>query len=114
MKKKNMRRFTSILILLIILFSVYILSNHKIPETPEEVAKCIGENSILYVQLGCHACEAQEELFGNNSIYLNTIDCWFEREKCEGITHTPTWKINGELYIGKKSINELKNMTECY
>ena len=32
----------------------------------EELAKCIGEKSVLYVQLGCVHCKTQEEMFGNN------------------------------------------------
>lgn len=79
----------------------------------KQTAECIGENSELYVQLGCHACESQEKLFGENYQYLNIIDCWFEQEKCGGITHTPTWIINGEKYRGVRSIKELKELTGC-
>lgn len=100
-----------------IIFGVIILStivlNKSHPETSEEIAKCIGQNSIFYVKLGCHACRTQEEMFGENKKYLKIIDCFYEREKCDEITHTPTWIINGKKYIGFKSIEKLKELTGC-
>lgn len=106
------RWITWIIILIIILISVWILIK-KEPETPEEIAKCIGENSVLYTQLGCHACEIQEEKFGENSKYINIVDCFFEREKCSEIIATPTWKIKGEYYKGVQSIEKLQELTGC-
>jgi len=79
----------------------------------EELARCIGENSELYVQLGCNACKIQEDMFGANYQYLNVIDCWFEKEKCSQITHTPTWIINKNAYVGVQNIEKLKELTGC-
>ena len=79
----------------------------------KELAKCIGENSELYVQLGCNACAHQEEMFGKNNEYLNIIDCWFEREKCLEIQYVPTWIIKGEKHTGVQSIEKLKDLTGC-
>ncbi len=39
---------------------------------------------------------------------INIIDCFYEPEKCEGITNTPTWVFQGEKYVGVQSIEELK------
>ena len=103
---------TAIIITAIILLAVYI-NYKKSPETPEETAKCIGENSIIYTQLGCHACEEQEKLFGENYKYLNIIDCFFETDKCSEIKVTPTWLIKGKTYEGLQSIEKLKEMTGC-
>jgi len=110
MKKSNL--ITIIIIVAIIGFSVFIL-NKSSPEAPKAIAECIGKNSILYVQLGCHACESQKEMFGENYQYLNVIDCWFERDKCEGITATPTWLIKGEKIVGVQSIEKLQELTDC-
>jgi len=79
----------------------------------EKLTKCIGENSELYVQLGCNACARQKEMFGKNSQYLNIIDCWFEREKCLEIQYVPTWIIKGEKHTGVQSIEKLKELTGC-
>ncbi|MBS3076313.1 hypothetical protein J4481_01060, partial [Candidatus Pacearchaeota archaeon] len=92
--------------------SYFVLSKNH-PETPEEIVKCIGENSVLYVQLGCSHCKTQEDMFGKNLKYLEIIDCWFEKEKCENISGTPTWKIKGEYYKGVQSIKKLQELTGC-
>jgi len=95
MKKSSW--ITIIIITLIIVFAVYIKTKSS-PQTPDEIAKCIGKNSVLYVQLGCHACKAQEDLFGESYKNLNTIDCFYTREKCTEIAVTPTWIIKNEKY----------------
>ena len=110
MKKK--RWITTIVIIIVLLLAVILLIKPS-PETDKEVAECIGKNSVLYVQLGCHACESQENLFGDNYQYLNVIDCWFERDKCDGIESTPTWIIKGNIYTGVQSISTLQDLTGC-
>ena len=82
-------------------------------EVSENVAKCIGQNSILYVQSGCPHCEKQLELFGDNRKYLNIIDCIDSPEKCQNIIGVPTWIINGKQYSGVQSIEKLKELTGC-
>lgn len=109
-----MKKFliTLIIILGVIILSIIII-NKPPPETPEEVAKCIGKNSELYTQLGCSACEIQKDMFGENYEYLTIIDCWFEQDKCFDIAYTPTWIIKGEKYTGVQSIEKLKGLTGC-
>jgi len=83
----------------------------------EEVAKYIGEHSVLYVLPTCSHCKDQEDLFGANVKYLNIVDCSKieNRQKCIdalGIGgRFPTWIINGVKYEGKKTIEELKELT---
>ncbi|RLG11446.1 hypothetical protein DRN73_05325 [Candidatus Pacearchaeota archaeon] len=112
MKKKSL--ITILVILAVIILSIIILARPH-TETSKEIAKCIGENSELYVQLGCHACEYQEKLFGENYKYLNKTDCFYDREKCikKEIQGTPTWIINNIKYLGARSIEELKKLTGC-
>ena len=74
MKKGN---WINILIILLIIIFVIAVKLWPSPQTSEEIAKCIGKNSVLYVQLGCHACETQKEMFGDNADYLTKIDCTF-------------------------------------
>ena len=115
MNSKTKNLITTLLIIIaIIIISLFAL-NKKPAETDEEIVKCIGSNAILYTQLGCHACEAQEDLFGENYQYLNVVDCWYEREPCtqENITATPTWIINGEKTVGVQTIEKLKELTGC-
>ncbi len=97
----------------IIILAVIIMRTGNSEDVPDDVAKCIGENSLIYVQLGCHACEKQEELFGDSYQYLNLIDCFYERDKCSDIQYTPTWIIEGEKYIGVQTIEKLRELTGC-
>lgn len=110
MKKKSW--ITISVIIGTILLSMLIL-NQPANGSSEEITKCIGKNSELYTQLGCHACDTQEDMFGENYQYLNVIDCFYENDKCPGITATPTWIIKGEKHIGIQSIETLKELTGC-
>jgi len=109
----NKRNWTTIIVILAVIILAVIIMSRPGSVTPQDVAECIGENSELYIQLGCHACETQEEMFGENYKYLNVIDCFFEKEKCSGIRVTPTWIIDGEKYEGVQSIEKLKELTVC-
>lgn len=112
MKKKSI--ITWAVILIVVLLSIFIL-NKSPNESSEKLAKCIGENSELYIQLGCHACENQEDLFGENYQYLTVIDCFFSRDECieKEIKATPTWIINNQEHVGAQSLEELKELTGC-
>lgn len=113
-KKRNSKYLSFAIVLIVILISIFIISTRgNKEETPEHIAQCIGEKATLYVQLGCHACETQENLFGENIEHIYMIDCYFERDKCGEITHTPTWIIDGEKYIGVQSIDKLRELTGC-
>jgi hypothetical protein len=101
------------MIIITIIVFVIVAKNTPQKTTSDEVAQCIGQNSIVYIQNGCHACLNQENLFGDSYKYLNVIDCFYTPEKCSGITATPTWVINGEKYIGVQSIDKLKGLTGC-
>jgi len=111
MKKK----YISLLVIVsVLVFSVFILMRPT-PTTDKEVAKCIGENSIIYSQLGCSHCADQKNLFGDNYKYITEIDCFYNRDACieKGISGTPTWEIKGQLYSGVQSIEKLKELTGC-
>lgn len=112
MKKKSL--ITLIVVLVVIVLAIVILTRSH-PETSDDVAKCIGSKSTLYVQLGCHACDLQEEMFGESYEYISSVDCFFEREKCieDNIQATPTWIINDEKVVGVKSVEELQNLIGC-
>ena len=85
----------------------------------KQLAQCIGSNSAIYIQAGCHACSGQENIFGKNWQYLNITDCAYNPQACiaiideKGYIHTPTWIINGQQYLGVQSIETLKKLTGC-
>ena len=112
MKRKIRLSITIIIILIVIILSILILQKPK-PTISEELTKCLGKNSKIYTQLGCHACEIQKNLFGENYKYLTIIDCFYEQEKCINIQYTPTWIIRGKEIAGVQSIETLKELTGC-
>lgn len=112
-KKTN---YITIGIVIAVIILAYFLINKPKPETPEAVAKCIGEKSIFYSQEGCIHCINQKKLFGENVKFLNIYDCTSNWTYCEekGITGTPTWILfNGTIIEGKREINYLANAMEC-
>lgn len=115
MKRQTKSTLLTISILLGIAIIAFLSLNNKPPETEQEIAECIGSEAILYTQLGCHACEAQEELFGENYQYLNVVDCWYNHQPCidSNITATPTWIINNKKVIGLQTIEKLQELTGC-
>lgn len=112
MSKKKNSYITLAIIVSIVILAYFIVKKDK-PTTTEEIAKCIGEKSVLYVQLGCSHCKEQEEMFGNNTKYLHIIDCFYERDKCSDIEGTPIWEIKGQKYRGLQSIEKLREFTGC-
>lgn len=112
MKKGNL--ITWVIILAIIIFGVWTLNKSE-PSPEQELVKCIGENSVLYVQTGCFACKKQEDLFGENYEFIQTVNCATDIDECilKGVGSTPTWIINGEKIVGVQTIEELKTLTGC-
>ena len=110
MKKGNL--VTVLIILLILAFSYFLLQDSKKMASIQEV-ECIAENSVLYSQKGCVHCKTQEELFKENYDKLNVIECNLNWTKCGEIQGTPSWEINGEIYVGVQSIEKLKELTNC-
>lgn len=110
--KKNL--VTAIIILTIIIFSIWAITKNN-ANVDDELAKCIGENSVLYIRTGCSACEAQKNLFGESVKHLEVIDCLTQGERCavDGIISIPTWIIKGQRYTGVQGIDKLKNLTGC-
>ncbi len=114
-KKRTLKYLLIIIFLFVLIWLIKPNPPEKTPNVSEELAKCIGENSIYYAQTGCSACKIQEEMFGKYSKYLNKIDCKTKPQECNesGITATPTWFIKGQKYVGVQSAEKLKELTEC-
>ena len=111
LKSRLVTIFVFIIVIAIIFISVY--TPKKIVSTDDEVMKCIGERSVLYVQLGCSHCEDQKDILGNGTKYIEMIDCFYERSKCSDIKATPTWKIDGKSYTGVLKIDQLREIAKC-
>ncbi len=113
MKKESKVYLILVIVIVVIIAVIFWLRGNG--GIDEELARCIGQNSELYVKEGCPACERQEELFEENYQYLNIIDCSEDLQKCidAGISGTPTWIIDDTLYPSVRSVEELKQLTGC-
>jgi len=119
MEKEKFITFAIILVVLLVAATVIFLKNTSftVKDTVSEAeARWIGSHSVVYTQAGCSHCIEQENLFGTNWKYINSVDCVSSPENIQAcinanITATPTWVINNQQYIGFQSIDTLKNLT---
>lgn len=113
MRKGVKNVLVNVLVILGVLVIAFILINRSFMDVEKSVAVCIGNNAVLYTQVGCSHCETQKQIFGENSEFLTIVDCTETPEKCLGISGTPTWIIYGEEYLGVQPIEKLKEVTGC-
>ena len=83
-------------------------------------AKYLKDNGVVkYSAYWCPNCLNQSELFGKQAYReLNVVECSrdginSQTQLCidKGIKGFPTWEINGKLFLGVLSINELSELT---
>ncbi len=86
----------------------------------DDFAKCLTEKGVaMYGSFQCHYCKTQKEMFGSSIKYVNYIECGpFNgplNKQCidAGITAYPTWIVNGKVYTGEKTIQELSSLSGC-
>ena len=117
MKKGFDKLITIFVVIAVLIVAVFLMQNKNSAQASPEVAKCIGQNSILYTQTGCSHCKDQEDLFGDNLKHLSMINCLEEGnlQKCidAKIEGTPNWIIKNKSYVGVQSIAKLKELTGC-
>jgi len=109
-QKKKAFIYIGIFIILLLIISVSAIKYNNI-----QTAKCIGENSQLFIQPGSNNCKAQLDILGNDIKYFNFINCFSERNKCDeiDISKTPVWIINKEKYYKVLNTIKLKELTDC-
>lgn len=89
---------------------------------PAEIALAQHLSSIgakMYGAYWCPACHSQKQLFGKQAFAdITYIECAEEggnsqRQLCQqaGIQRYPTWEINGQLYPGTRSLQELAQLS---
>jgi len=85
-----------------------------------KLAKYLKDNGVVkYSAYWCPNCLNQGELFGKQAYReLNVVECSrdginSQTQLCiaKGIKGFPTWEINGKLFLGVLSINELSELT---
>jgi len=77
------------------------------------MAKCLSDKEvILYCANANAACDSQKEVFGSDFKLLNYVEC-VEEDLCGGLREVPAWQVNGEIYYGTKSVQELRELSNC-
>lgn len=103
------------IIVILIIAGIYYYKNKSLITPEEETMKCIAGKSVLYSQTDCSHCKQQKNILGGYLNLFTIIECDKQTDLCikEEISGTPSWKINGKIYIGVKSIKELADIAEC-
>ena len=117
-KKINYKKyFIFIAIGLIIIFSILsILAYMKKPGQYDDFAKCLTEKgAIVYGNDYCSYTRQQLNFFGKSKKYLNYIKCIDNEALCDekGVSTTPTWEINGQMYEQVQTFGTLATASGC-
>ncbi|MBD3397691.1 hypothetical protein GF412_01005 [Candidatus Micrarchaeota archaeon] len=105
-----------------ILLAIFLLGNgwesslYDGPSATPEFAQCIAESgAVFYWSAGCPHCQSQKAMFGKSFGELNSLNCGEEHEACRlaGINAYPTWIIDGNRYLGSRSLETLGVLTGC-
>lgn len=86
------------------------------PGSYDDFARCLTEKGVvMYGSKYCPHCLNQKEMFGTSFQYINYVECTEDSNLCteKGITAVPAWSINGNLYTGEKTIQELSSLSGC-
>lgn len=77
------------------------------------------QDATMYGAFWCPHCSDQKELFGEAIEAVPYVECDPEGENAQpelcrekNIEGYPTWEIDGELYPGTRSLEELATLTE--
>lgn len=79
-------------------------------------AQCLTQKgAVMYGTEWCGFCNKQKDVFGSDFKNVNYVDCDKDKEECvsSGVRGYPTWKINGELSPGLKSLEQLSALSGC-
>ena len=105
--------------LVIVILAISINAIVKGSSTPGELdsfATCLTSKGVaMYGTSWCSHCQNQKEMFGKSFKKINFIDCDFKSAECyaNGIQSYPTWRINGENYVGVQQLSRLSSLTGC-
>lgn len=113
---KDTKIYLALVVIVLLAISGIFVYKSLSKENPEEkLMSCIASKAVLYGSKYCPHCQDQKKILGNYLTLFQSVDCLDNPKQCDeaGVDRYPTWKINGKLYIGVKSINELKQLTSC-
>ena len=113
---KKAKKFMLLLLIITIIGTIFLINYVKSNgNQDEQTIKCIADSSKLFVSKTCGHCAAQKQILGEDKDDFSIIDCTTNHEECasNNILYVPTWIINNEKFVGKKTISELKELSKC-
>lgn len=126
---KPLIRVTLTLVIILVLAAGFYLVSKKITAVTgkgilgsiiksdyDDFAKCLSGKGIkLYVREGHPYCEQQKDEFEGAAKHLIIIECLEQRELCseKQIQSFPAWEINQRMYLGKKNLETLSQISGC-
>ena len=114
MINKKMKIGLAIGLIAIALFFVIRAHDNNDNISAEDVAKCLTSKGIkMYGSITCSHCKEQKEIFGDAFQYIDYIECTIDGDLCKDLIGVPAWGIDGKIYYGAKSLNELKSSSGC-
>lgn len=78
-----------------------------------EFSECLDKKAatLYYRSQGCKECDEQMKLIQEYEQDITHIDCFID--DCPPLSHLPAWIIEGVEYDGSKTLQELKDISEC-
>jgi uncharacterized membrane protein/glutaredoxin len=115
----------TVVILATVLFGSYFIQSKELNTESAsafqvELAKHLGEiGAAMYGSYQCPHCTTQKLMFGKKAFeYINYVECHPRGEHAntalcyaKGIHNYPTWEINGQFYVGARSLQELARLS---
>ncbi|HWP93747.1 MAG TPA: vitamin K epoxide reductase family protein [Thermodesulfobacteriota bacterium] len=115
----------TLVILAAVLFGSYFIQSKELSAESAsafqvELAKHLGGiGAAMYGSYQCPHCTTQKLMFGKKAFeYINYVECHPRGEHAntalcyaKGIHNYPTWEINGQFYVGARSLQELARLS---
>lgn len=82
----------------------------------DTLAQCLTDKGFkMYGADTCPHCQQQKKLFKGSFDLIDYVECNQNPTACEeaGISAYPTWMVDDQAYVGRKSMSELAELADC-
>lgn len=114
---KNDKKYfilTTLLVIILVVLSIVFLGNSS--GEYDGFAKCLTANgAVMYGTDWCSHCQNEKSMFGSSFQYVNFVNCDYDSQACTnaGVEGYPTWNINGNIYPGEKTLEQISSLSGC-
>jgi len=120
--EKRTKVFVTFLFVIALVIFLYIFTNwfsiatgyFSGEDETAKIARCLNKQGAeFYGTTFCADCEKQLAIFGTAAQEIRYKDCGENKELCPNIREIPAWYINKQIHYGYKSLEELKQLSNC-